>query len=315
VPAIAVPYPSPDPLGTGVERAIAFGGGGEWFTAFCLAYVHALRESGIDLHRAELTVGTSAGSACGSFVAVDGGEAAFAQWTQLAAHPEALASEVKVDAPTPSRLRALTLMADATDTGADTITELGRAAMAARNASPAGYEQAVQHLLGGLSAWPSPAHHVTAVDCYTGERLLLGPDSGIPINVAVAASSSVPGVNGPIWLDDRLAMDGGVSPSSTHADVLVGAKRVIIFTLMSLTAEQAAALPKTPFGFAEKAHPGNADAEKAMIEAAGGRAFVVVGDPPAGTDFMDPTQLQDAMARGAARAAVDREAIAALWND
>jgi NTE family protein len=311
----AVPYPSPAPLGRGAERAIAFGGGGEWFTAFCLAYVNELRQGGVDLSRADLVVGTSAGSACGTFVATDGGEAAYAQWTQLAAHPEVLAREVPVDAPTPSRLRAIDLMAGAADTGTETIVGLGRAAMAAHNASPDGYVASVHRLLGAPAAWPSRVHHTTAVDCYTGERLLVGPDSGIPIEAAVAASSSVPGVNGPIWLDDRLAMDGGVSPSSTHADLLVGARRAVVFTLMSLTAEDVAALPPTPFGMAEKAHPGNANAEAAMIEAAGGRAFVVVGNPPAGTDFMDPAQLADAMARGRSQAARDRDALAALWND
>ena len=57
------PYPATEPLGSGVDRAIALGGGGEWFTGFCLAYIHTLAENGIDLADADLTVGTSAGSA------------------------------------------------------------------------------------------------------------------------------------------------------------------------------------------------------------------------------------------------------------
>ena len=114
---------------------------------------------------------------------------------------------------------------------------------------------------------------------------------------------------------EHMVMDGGVSKSSTHADILVGAKRVIIFTLMNLTAEEVAQLPKGPFGLAEKTHPGNAHAEAAMIEAAGGKAFVVAGNPPAGTNFMDATLLKDAMSRGAAQALVDLPAVKAVWND
>lgn len=58
----------------------------------------------------------------------------------------------------------------------------------------------------------------------------MSSDSGIDIATACAASSSLPGVNGPVWLGDHYCMDGGVSPSSTHSDILAGAQRVIIFS-------------------------------------------------------------------------------------
>ena len=308
------PYPATEPLGSGVDRAIAFGGGGEWFTGFCLAYIHTLAENGIDLADADLTVGTSAGSAVGAIVTSGHLGPMHDQWRRLAAHPEVLAAKVKVDKPVPSRARALQVMADATSTDVDTVRDIGRAAMAAHNEPVADYIASVHELLGGITQWPAP-HHTTAVDCFTGERLIVGPDSGIPIEVAVSASSSLPGENGPTWLDDCYAMDGGVSPSSTHADLLVGARHVIIFTLMSLTAEKVAHLGHTPFGLAEKSHPGNANAEKEMIEKAGGSALVVAGNPPAGIDFMDPYQLADAMNRGAARAVDDLDAVRQVWND
>ena len=310
----AVPYPAPKPLGVGVERAIAFGGGGEWFTSWCLSYVHTLKEHGVDLTTADVTVGTSAGSAVSALLDAGAAEKAFAQWSQIAAHPEVLAEAVKVDNPSPSRLRALGVIADATDTEPATIQAIGRAAMAARNQPADEYQKSVAMILGGLTDWPSPKYHATAVDCYTGDRLIISQDSGVSLVEAVAASTSLPGTGGPTWLGDVVAMDGGVSHSSTHADVLVGAKRVLIFTLMSLTPEQVAALPKTPFGMAEKAHPGNANTEAAMIEAAGGKAFVIAGNPPAGTNFMDPNQLADAIARGQAQALADLDQVTALWN-
>lgn len=310
-----IPYPAERPLGAGVEWAFAFGGGGEWFTAYCLSYVHAALQHGIDMARAELTIGTSAGSATSALVAAGVAEQAFAQWGQLAAHPEVLTDAVKVADPSPSQLRALRLLAEAADTEPGTIREIGRAAMAARNQPAAEYQAAIPRLLGGLTTWPSAGYHATAVDCYTGERLIIGRDSGLSLVETVAASTSLPGSGGPTWLGDVLAMDGGVSHSSTHADVLVGARRVVIFTLMSLTAGEVAAMPKTPFGLSEKAHPGNAHAEADMIRRAGGSAFVVAGDPPAGINFMDPTLLADAIARGAARAESDAPALAAVWND
>lgn len=315
MPVSAVPYPAPNPLGAGVDRAIAFGGGGEWFTSWCLSYVHTLKVHGVDLANAELTIGTSAGSAVSALLDAGVAEQAFAQWSNIAEHPEVLADAVKVDALSPSRLRALGAIADATDTELATIREIGRAAMAAHNQSAEEYQKAAAMVLGGLTDWPSEKYHATAVDCYTGDRLIISADSGVTLVEAVAASTSLPGTGGPTWLGDVVAMDGGVSHSSTHADVLVGAKRVIIFTLMSLTPEQVAAMPKTPFGMAEKAHPGNANVEAAMIEAAGGRAKVVVGNPPAGINFMDPTLLKDAMARGKAQAEADLDELTKLWND
>jgi NTE family protein len=310
-----IPYPAKEPLGAGVERAIAFGGGGEWFTAYCLSYVHAALQHDVDLARAELTVGTSAGSATSALLTAGVAEQSLSRWSQLAAHPEVLADAVKVADPSPSQLRARGVLAGAADTELGTIREIGRVAMAARNQPAADYEVSIGRLLGGLTSWPSAAYHASAVDCYTGERLIVSRDSGVSLVESVAASTSLPGTAGPTWLGDVLAMDGGVSRSSTHADVLVGARRVAIFTLMSLTAAEAAAMSKTPFGLAEKAHPGNANAEADMIRKAGGRAFVVAADPPAGIDFMDPTLLADAIARGAVRAESDAPALGAIWND
>lgn len=313
--ATPTPYPSTTPLGAGVERAIAFGGGGEWFVAWCLAYTRTLKDNGVDLSNVELTVGTSAGSATSAFLTAGVADKSFEQWSQLAEHPEMLSATVKVDSPSPSRVRALEAISNATNTEPETIREIGRAAMAAKNQPEAEYLAAATQLMGGMTAWPSPAFHTTAVDCYTGERLIVDQNSGVTLASAVGASTSLPGTGGPVWVGDSLCMDGGVSKSSTHADILVGAKRVIIFTLMNLTPAEVAQLPKGPFGLAEKTHPGNANAEAAMIEAAGGKAFVVAGNPPAGTNFMEPTLLKDAMARGAAQALVDLPEITAIWND
>ena len=48
---------------------------------------------------------------------------------------------------------------------------------------------------------------------------------------AVAASSAVPGVFPPQPIGDRRCMDGGVSGTGTHLDLLAGAKRVLILAL------------------------------------------------------------------------------------
>lgn len=50
-----------------------------------------------------------------------------------------LSFAVKVDSPSPSRLRALAAISKAADTEQETIRELGRAAMAAKNQPEAEY--------------------------------------------------------------------------------------------------------------------------------------------------------------------------------
>jgi hypothetical protein len=59
------------PIGSGAARAVALGGGGEWFIAWMLGYANGLLGAGVDLAKADVTIGTSAGSLVGA--AIKGG--------------------------------------------------------------------------------------------------------------------------------------------------------------------------------------------------------------------------------------------------
>lgn len=54
--------------GSGKRRGIAFGGGGEWFVAWTLAFLTSAKRQGVDMGSADITVGTSAGSLVGAFL-------------------------------------------------------------------------------------------------------------------------------------------------------------------------------------------------------------------------------------------------------
>lgn len=300
------------PPGTGKRRGIAFGGGGEWFVAWTLSFLGAARRQGVDLGDADVTIGTSAGSLVGAFMTSERLWRGTTEMDFLASHPTLLERMVKTSTGSPSQRRAADLLAGARSTDPEAIVEIGRAAMASRNAPVDAYERSL-HLMLGHGDWPSPAHHVTAVDCFTGERIVVDQESGVPIATACAASSSLPGVNGPVWIGDHLCMDGGVSTSSTHADLLTGVERAVIFTMMSLTAEEAAARGGG-FGFAERIHPGTARAEADALTAAGAKTLLVAANPDPGTDFMDPTQLAAAIEDGATRASSMIEDLAAVWR-
>ncbi len=296
--------------GAGKERGIAFGGGGEWFTVWTLAYLSALKDQGLDVSNADLTVGTSAGSLAGAFLAAGTFVEANMAFEQLAAQPAVLAKMVVTDEGHPSQERAMAKLADATSTAPAVIREIGRTAMAAQNAPVDGYIRSLEALLGGID-WPE-VHHVTVVDSFTGELVVLSKADGIDLAVACAASSSLPGVNGPTWIHDRYCMDGGVSVSSTHADVLSGVKRALIFSMLCL--EPGGPERTSPFGFAERIHPGTSRGEAEALKRAGAQVSLICANPPDGIDFMDPKELARAIDLGAARGAQDASTVGEVWT-
>jgi NTE family protein len=298
--------------GHGKERGIAFGGGGEWFVAWTLSFLTAAKQHGVDLGTADITIGTSAGSVVGAFLTDDRLWRGSTEMDIMASHPSLLSRMVKTSTGHASQQRAADLLAEAKSTSREAVIEIGRAAMASRNTPVGDYERSLRLMLGHRD-WPSPAHHVTAVDCYTGERIVIDHESGISIATACAASSSLPGVNGPVWIADRYCMDGGVGTSSTHADLLAGTERAVIFSMMSLTPAQAADQTGS-FGFAERLHPGTARREADVLASAGTRTLLVAANPDPAIDFMDPAQLADAIQDGRARATSTIDDLASVWH-
>ncbi len=298
------------PVGAGSARAVAFGGGGEWFVAWMVGYANGLREEGVDLSKADVTVGTSAGSLVGA--AIKGGrlQELTTALEQLGADPAAANKILNISVGADSQIRARTVMGGTTEITPATLQEIGRAAMAARNAPDDKYVASVDALLG-LSAWPV-GHYTTGTDCYTGESVLAGAASGVSIAQAAAASSSLPGVNGPTWLGDRLCMDGGVSSSSTHAEMLAGAKSVLIIGMFDFKANPPQHVNPS-FGISERINPGTAEREAAALRAQGSSVHVTIANPDPQTNFMDAGTIAPAMAAGIAAGKRDAPAIAQMW--
>ncbi|WP_235604934.1 patatin-like phospholipase family protein, partial [Salmonella enterica] len=63
--------------------------------------------------------------------------------------------------------------------------------------------------------WPSNPR-ITTVDAATGDLWLMGPDDGVPLETATAASGAVPGVWPSVEINGRDYIDGGmVSPANS----------------------------------------------------------------------------------------------------
>ena len=215
--------------GAGADRALVLGGGGVFFIAWQVGYLNGLRKRGIDLTNADLVVGTSAGALVASIVCA-GRLGRFSREMGLLAKLAGIAtppSDLR-----PSQARALQLFADAADASTDTIRDIGFAALAARGGSATKLRRAVDLVPGlGSGKWPAPLLRVVTVDAYTGERLIVTAAAGVSAARAVAASASVPGLFEPQPINDRKCMDGGVSGSGTHTDVVAGAGRAVVLAL------------------------------------------------------------------------------------
>jgi NTE family protein len=305
-----IPYPAPAP-GAGKERALVLGGGGLYLIAFYVGYFTELQKLGLDVSNADLIVGTSAGAIGGAMLA--GGKIgdlgqeldAFSQFPWL------LTKLLPPTKPTTAQLRASQMSVSTKEATPASIQAIGHAAMAANNPDgPDRYLDMVEQVLG-FTEWPSPALHTTSNDCYTGERLVVSAESNIPVHVACAASSSLPGQIGPTWLNDRLCMDGGICQTSTHADVAAGAKRALV---ISLTDGGPEAVEQ---GLRTSGMPNTLQQEVKDLEAGGTKTMLVVVGLLPGIDkidsIMDPKYIAPVMAMGQQRASADLEKLKAFW--
>ena len=295
------------PVGAGAKRAVAFGGGGVWFIAWMLGYATGLREGSVDLSQADVTVGTSAGSVVGAAIKSGRLDAMTGAFEALGSQHGTLTGATGA----PSQLRAQKIMAGTTAITAESLQAIGRAAMASRN-SPVADHKALLHTLIGSTVWPG-GHYTTATDCYTGESLLVNESCGLSIEDACSASSSLPGAIGPTWLGDRLCMDGGVSHSSTHAEVLQGASFVLILGMFDFKAAPPEHVNPS-FGLAERVAPGTAGREAAALHAAGSTVHVAIAAPDPDTDFLSPATIAPAFAVGKQRGIEDAATISPHWH-
>jgi NTE family protein len=309
---LAHPIPYTPPLGTGKDRALVLGGGGIYLLSFYAGYFGELLKHGIDVGKADIIVGTSAGSIGGAIIAAGQLGALTQELDALGEFPWLFTKLIPNTKQNASQLRASQTAAEAKDPTPETIQAIGRAAMAARNPDgPFQYYQAVNDVLG-FSAWPSPALHTTANDCYTAERIVVSQEDGIPIDVACAASSSLPGQIGPTWLKDRLCMDGGICQTSTHCDIVAGAKRALVVSLSDGGSDAVAQ------GLRTSGMTNTLQQEVADLQAGGTETMLVVAGLEPGTakidSIMDPKYIVPQIAFGKQRATEDLEKLTTFWG-
>lgn len=301
---LPLPYDLTAEYGAGQRRALVLGGGGIFFIAWQITYLHELSKRGVHLADASCVVGTSAGSVVASLATAGRTGLARAELGVLAKVPSVVSAMAPATGLRPSQQRAVELFREATDSEPATVRAIGHAALAA-DAAPAGKLRRSVTALLSTRRWPAAALTITTVDTFTGERLVIRDTARVSAARAAAASSSVPGLFSPQPVGDRRCMDGGVSGTGTHGDLTVGAERVVI---LSLSADAVGAEAMMTI------RPDSLPREIEAIRRAGGEVFV---RGPLQTDLatlMSPSSVPSAVAMATRQASDDADALGRFWG-
>lgn len=300
--------PTVSDLARGLDRTLVLGGGGEYYVAWYCGFFHGLLESNVDLDIAEMVVGTSAGAYAGSALTSGHFKHLRREFDFFGHFPGLFARLAPVTSPNLSQKRAQEINFNAKDGSLASIRAIGRAALAADNRLNGNGVERLAWLLTDDSRtdWPPAKMFTTANDCYTGERLVVGQAvarrNGIPLAHAAAASSSLPGVIGPTLLGQRYCMDGGISRTWAHTDVVAGSKRALVITLTN--GYEGSLLSGIPH---------NVYDEMKALEATGTKGMLIIAGTPPGVNLLDPQQLRPALDAGYARSKIEAPKIQTFW--
>ena len=300
---IALPRSMDARYGRGIERGLVLGGGGIWFVAWQTGYLRRLEELGLQLGLADRLVGTSAGSIVASILA---GEklAGFGRTVDLLTRAPGLLARMAASGPLePSCERALDSFRDARDCEPQTLREIGFAALAARTPTAEVTARNFSVILR-MRRWPSSRLHITCVDAFTGERIVVTRSAAVPLARAAAASSAVPGIFAPQPIQDRKCMDGGVAGTGVHLDLVAGARRALVISLVDGSEPDLAWGTMTPESIRQ---------EFADLQASGTEALRIVPRTQVPEDVMDPRLAVSAVQEGVAQADDDITLLRDFW--
>lgn len=224
----------PAVLGAVSKTGLVLGAGGATAWIFHLAVLETLRgDAGLDPHGADLIVGTSAGASLAASIKAGVDLEVF---REMATRPpsdvqrRAMMNELKAAKKTIIPLSVG--MARHLLPGGEGAT-MALAGMLPPGWFPTGWIASLPGM-GSFDRWPDGLW-IPAVGVPRGNLVVFGRDRhDVSVDVAVGASSSVPGMFRPQMIDDELFVDGGVK-SSTHADLLLteGMDRVVVSAPMS----------------------------------------------------------------------------------
>ena len=287
--------PSPTPTSR-PQRALVLGGGGSTGRGWELGMLKGLYDAGIDLMRADLFVGTSAGSALNGQL-LSGAKTIDELYDQylLAYGPytDAASGRYLPQLQNQYLLDTNKLWQSVPYTPAIGV-QVGQRALHAPNAAPElAHISGWRAELGDLTAWPSQALKISAVDVSDGSVRLFDQTQAVPLLTAIAASTAIPGLFAPITVGDQRYMDGGIA--GDHIDAAKGYPIIVAITPNRLAAPVGHASP-FPGGQVLYLAP---DAASAAAR---------------GNVSLDTSRVKPSMEAGLAEAASVASDVRTMWN-
>lgn len=180
-----------------------------------------LLDEGVDLRSADAVIGTSAGSFVGTdYASGTDWELVFARQARAADHEPVVRTDPAVYQAWQEAFRL----------GAGDPRAVGAEFGAIARRMPAPVSPALRaaavRARWSTDAWP-PTLRVPVTDAETGELVLLGPDSGVPIETATSASGAVPGIWPSVRIAGREYIDAGMV-SAANASLAAGHDIVVV---------------------------------------------------------------------------------------
>ncbi len=219
-----------------MKRSLVLGGGGIVGVAWLVGVVQGLADKGIDLTGAESPdeiIGTSAGSIVGALVAH--------KRTPLDLRDMALDDVNSSSAATAMGSIDMLAVIDIfgawaalTNNSASELAKVGALALTAPTIPEDDWRPSFSTVVG--TEWPTLSYGCTAVDALTGEYVLWGSASGVPLDLAVASSCTVPGIFPAVSIGGARYLDGGLR-SGTNADLSKGSVVLVLAPIGSNTAD------------------------------------------------------------------------------
>ncbi|WP_374967913.1 patatin-like phospholipase family protein [Terrabacter sp. BE26] len=300
--------PPPAPLTHPDERALVLAGGGAAGNAWQIGLVAGLAAAGVDLTRAELIVGTSAGSTVAAQITC-GPRPAELYAAILDEAPRRPSAPTGSAGPRPavsgpSYLEwSNAVIASAADP-TDMRRRMGAAALELDRSDGSlstRWRDTVAARLPGRD-WPEQRVLIAAVDARTGEPVVFDRHSGVDLVDAVAASTSA---MTPYRIGDNRYLNGGYRRSE-NADLAAGYGFVLVLS---------------PFGGRSRMPSGwgmDLATQVAELRAAGSRVLTVFPDAGSGEVFdanaLDPSTRQPAARGGYAQGLALADQLADLWS-
>jgi NTE family protein len=219
------------------RRALVLAGGGAAGNAWELGLIAGLSGAGVDVTRADLIIGTSAGSTVAAQV-TSGTPPAELYAAVLAGVPQPQAGGAgpgrggAADLPGPTYLEWSDAIIAAAEDASDMRRKMGAAALELDTTGGSGQNRwrgIVAARLPGQH-WPQQPVLITAVDARTGEPVVFDRHSGVDLVDAVAASTR----NGfgpfpPYRIGENRYINGGYRRSE-NADLAAGYGRVLVLS-------------------------------------------------------------------------------------